>query len=85
MRNFCIRIIVSVLATLIFSAIGLTQTTGFNYQGRLTDNGSPANGSFQMQFKLFDSLAGGAQARSGRRLPTFRSRQQKGLFGTARF
>jgi hypothetical protein len=37
------------------------QTTSFNYQGRLTDGGNPANGSFQMQFKLFDALAGGTQ------------------------
>jgi hypothetical protein len=27
----------------------------------LTDNGVPASGSFQMQFKLFDALSGGAQ------------------------
>ena len=37
------------------------QTTAFNYQGRLTDGGNPANGSFQMQFKLFDALSGGSQ------------------------
>jgi hypothetical protein len=37
------------------------QTTAFNYQGRLTDGGNPANGSFQMQFKLFDAVAAGSQ------------------------
>jgi len=37
------------------------QTTVFNYQGKLTDSGAAANGTFQMQFKLFDSLAGGGQ------------------------
>ncbi|HKX84045.1 MAG TPA: hypothetical protein VJL58_07495, partial [Pyrinomonadaceae bacterium] len=37
------------------------QTTSFTYQGSLTDAGSPANGSFQMQFKLFDALSGGTQ------------------------
>jgi hypothetical protein len=37
------------------------QTTAFSYQGSLKDNGSPANGAFQMQFKLFDSSAGGSQ------------------------
>jgi hypothetical protein len=37
------------------------QTTAFNYQGRLTDGGSPANGSFQMRFRLFDALAAGNQ------------------------
>lgn len=40
------------------------QTTAFNYQGRLTDVGNPANGAFQMQFKLFDSLGGAGQVGS---------------------
>lgn len=39
----------------------LAQTTAFNYQGKLTEGGSPANGSYQMQFKLFDALSGGSQ------------------------
>jgi hypothetical protein len=37
------------------------QTTAFTYQGRLTENGAAANGSYQMQFKLFDGLSGGTQ------------------------
>jgi hypothetical protein len=37
------------------------QTTAFSYQGRLTDGGNPANGAYQMQFKLFDALAAGNQ------------------------
>jgi len=37
------------------------QTTAFSYQGKLTDAGSPANGNYDLQFKLFDALAGGAQ------------------------
>ncbi|HEX5736005.1 MAG TPA: tail fiber domain-containing protein [Blastocatellia bacterium] len=31
------------------------QTTAFTYQGRLTDDGNPADAIFEMQFKLFDS------------------------------
>jgi hypothetical protein len=42
-------------------ADAFAQTTAFNYQGRLTDAGSPANGNYQMQFKLFDALSGGSQ------------------------
>jgi len=38
-----------------------SQTTAFAYQGRLTEGGSPANGNYDLQFALFDSLAGGAQ------------------------
>ena len=37
------------------------QTTAFTYQGRLTDGGSPANGSYILQFKLFDAVLGGTQ------------------------
>jgi len=34
------------------------QVTAINYQGKLDDSGAPASGSYQMQFKLFDSLDG---------------------------
>lgn len=37
------------------------QSTGFTYQSRLTDSNLPANGSYDFQFKLFDSLTGGTQ------------------------
>lgn len=33
--------------------------TGFTYQGRLTDNGQPANGPYDMQFTLYDAASGG--------------------------
>jgi hypothetical protein len=32
--------------------------TGFMYQGRLTDGGSPANGSYDFLFRLYDSPSG---------------------------
>jgi hypothetical protein len=35
--------------------------TGFTYQGRLVDNGSPANGSYDIQFLLFDAAVAGTQ------------------------
>lgn len=37
------------------------QTTAFNFQGRLNDGGNLANGRYDLQFKLFDALAGGNQ------------------------
>lgn len=37
------------------------QTTAFTYQGRLTDGVMAANGTYQMEFKLFDALAAGGQ------------------------
>lgn len=49
------------LMMLIFSRAALAQSTAFTYQGKLTDAGNPANGNYDLQFKLFDVLAGGAQ------------------------
>jgi BclB C-terminal domain-containing protein len=37
------------------------QTTAFTYQGNLTANGAPANGNFNLTFKLFDAVTGGNQ------------------------
>src|SRR5262245_9117245 len=37
------------------------QQSAFTYQGKLTDNGSPANGNYDLQIALFDSASGGAQ------------------------
>src|SRR5262245_1186722 len=39
------------------SGVGWT----FTYQGQLNVSGQLANGSFDLEFKLFDSLAGGTQ------------------------
>jgi hypothetical protein len=52
------------LITMIALASGLCiaqQTSAFNYQGKLGDTGSPANGTYQFQFKLFDASSGGGQ------------------------
>ena len=38
--------------------------TAFTYQGQLTDGGSPANGPFDFQFRLYDAAAGGTQVGS---------------------
>ena len=37
------------------------QTTAFNYQGRLTDGGVAAAGTYSMKFSLFDAETGGTQ------------------------
>lgn len=61
------------LARLLLAAIGLcvaavpstlAQGTGFTYQGRLEDNAAPANGSYDLRFRVFDSVSGGSQAGS---------------------
>ena len=33
--------------------------SGFTYQGRLTSSGSPANGSYDLQFTLYDASSAG--------------------------
>jgi hypothetical protein len=41
-------------------ALGFGQTASFTYQGRLSDGGAAANGTYDMQFKLFDTVNVGA-------------------------
>lgn len=50
-----------VLALTIFGSGVDAQTTAFTYQGRLNDGGVAANGNYDIQFKLFDAEADGAQ------------------------
>jgi hypothetical protein len=59
----------SVLSRLLFvsfmllfaSDTALAQNSTFTYQGRLTDGGAPANGTYELEFKLFDAASGGTQ------------------------
>src|SRR5260221_4956739 len=37
------------------------QGTAFGYQGRLTDNGSPANGNYDLRFDVRDAATAGKQ------------------------
>ena len=49
-----------ILGTLsLFSAVHYlsAQGTTFSYQGQLTDNGSPANGSYDLRFALYARAA----------------------------
>ena len=58
------RRIAAGIAGLVLTAAVQAQTplgTGFSYQGHLNNNGSPANGTFNMVFRLFDALTGGSQ------------------------
>ena len=47
------------------SAAFAQQTTAFNYQGKLTDAGNPANGNYDLQFKLFDTITVGTGVQQG--------------------
>src|SRR5437899_8780591 len=49
------------VGVLFCASTAVAQTTSFTYQGRLTDGGTPANGSYDLQFTLWDALSGGTQ------------------------
>ncbi len=42
-----------------FVGAAMAQPTYFNYQGTFSDNGQPANGSYDFEFELFDTLENG--------------------------
>src|SRR5438046_10215239 len=65
------RLLVAIELALSFSAsTAFAQTTTFTYQGRLTDGGTAANGNYDLQFGLFDSLSGGVQVGSTQTINT---------------
>src|SRR5262245_25676793 len=62
-KGFLARVLL--IAVLLAAAAGPVQAqapagTAFTYQGRLTDAGGPASGSFDFRFTLFDAVTGGA-------------------------
>lgn len=56
-----VAILKSVLFVFLLIVPGLAsaQTTQFNYQGNLRDGGGPANGAYDLTFRLYDSLTVG--------------------------
>src|SRR6478736_8832825 len=45
-------------------AVANGQTSQFSFQGTLNSGGSPANGNYDLEFRLYDSVAGGSQVGS---------------------
>ena len=54
-------LLISTLLVLACAGAALAQTTSFTYQGRLMDGGTPANGTYEIRFTLWDAAAGGTQ------------------------
>lgn len=52
--NSAILVVVACCCTL-----AAAQSTGFTYQGSLTNTGLPANGNYDFEFRLFNALTGG--------------------------
>ena len=75
-----LKIIIALIFVCSATSAGLAQTTAFNYQGRLTEAGSPANGSYQLQFKLYDAASGGTKI--GATVPDVAVTAAQGVFTT---
>lgn len=80
-----------VLPTILFAAFGCLAAgelrlapaplgSGFTYQGRLADDGLPANGAYDFEFRLYDAPSGGAQ--EGLTVPVNDLAVVNGLFST---
>ncbi|HEX4343879.1 MAG TPA: hypothetical protein VH255_10830, partial [Verrucomicrobiae bacterium] len=54
------------------------QGSAFSYQGRLSDSGLPANGSYDLTFSLYDNVTGGYQ--QGNTLTNLSTAVTNGLF-----
>src|SRR5687768_4286152 len=61
MQRRLVLVFVSLLIICLSLVTVEAQQTAFTYQGKLTDNGSPANGNYDLEFALFDSATNGAQ------------------------
>src|ERR1700687_892303 len=53
--------LLALITLLLWAGAARAQNSAFTYQGRLTDSDNPANGNYDLQFALFDSLAAGTQ------------------------
>ena len=55
-----LSMLVTALTTLFHSTHATPLGTAFTYQGRLVTNGSPANGTYDLRFALYDALSVGS-------------------------
>lgn len=53
------------LATAVTVCSAMAQTSAFTYQGKLTEAGGPANGTYDLQFKLFNTPTVGTGTQQG--------------------
>jgi hypothetical protein len=60
-RRAFVRLLLAVTVLAISGADAFAQSTAFTYQGKLQDNQTPANGTYDLRFRLFDAASGGTQ------------------------
>jgi hypothetical protein len=59
LASIALIVFVTATTTLFYSAHAAPLGTAFTYQGQLVDNGSPANGNYDLRFTLYDALSAG--------------------------
>ncbi len=62
-KRLTLILLVSAATLTIGNAFG--QTTRFTYQGKLGDNGNPASGQYDFQFRVFDTALVGTGTQIG--------------------
>lgn len=61
-EKYCARLFLTALFVFLCAVVSASaQTTAFTYQGRLIDGALAANGTYEMQFKLFDAVSAGTR------------------------
>lgn len=53
------NIFIGLIFVCLTAGAAFAQTTAFTYQGKLTNNGTPATGSYEMRFRLFNQVENG--------------------------
>ena len=76
--KFIHQLFYAVILFLLLAASIRAQTTAFTYQGKLTDNNMAASGTYEMQFRLFDTQAAGTGTCSVARKRSMRGHGQRG-------
>ncbi len=62
MREYILkRFFITSMFIVLTTATALAQSTAFSFQGRLNDGTNPANGRYDLEFRLFNAITGGAQ------------------------
>jgi hypothetical protein len=63
-KSSWLRIFTGFVFTVLLAGAAFGQGSGFNFQGRLNDGATPANGRYDLQFRLYDAVVGGNQVGS---------------------
>lgn len=68
-RSTLQNIFVGLVFVCLTASAALAQTTAFTYQGKLTNNGTPATGTYEMRFTLYDQAADGFEIGTAKTIP----------------